>query len=418
MRKKSLMYDTDEIANLIKSVRKARKITQKELGEITDISHQIISRYEKGIEIPTQERLQKIIEALEIDLDEYEQTSNEIDEMFSKFKEDHFFRRVNYDELLHLVKKNNHLYKIHSNYYKVLIILLVYELSQYHLENAEILIKKISQFSNMDLESKQMYFHYMGLYYSFIKMSSKGFEYFEKAISLYHDEKEIAMIHYHMCFTRDYEVVRKYDFEVLDNAMNIFQKYYSYPRIADCLMNYGDFYDYKGNYIKAIENYKNCLKVIELIHDSKEDVARTIRTMAYVHMKYGKYEEALSELNRAYQLDSKHHRIHLYYIWCYYKLHDIQEANHWIVKANRLNLNREMKMILKLFDMLVLQYEKVPSDSLIQQAVKVYDYFVEKDDLDLMIFYLNIVIDLCKAKEDYQQAFFYQEKKLFLIENR
>ncbi len=142
MRKKSLMYDTDEIANLIKSVRKARKITQKELGEITDISHQIISRYEKGIEIPTQERLQKIIEALEIDLDEYEQTSNEIDEMFSKFKEDHFFRRVNYDELLHLVKKNNHLYKIHSNYYKVLIILLVYELSQYHLENAEILIKK------------------------------------------------------------------------------------------------------------------------------------------------------------------------------------------------------------------------------------------------------------------------------------
>lgn len=88
------------------------------------------------------------------------------------------------------------------------------------------------------------------------------------------------------------------------------------------------------------------------------------------------------------------------------------------MKANRLNLNREMKMILKLFDMLVLQYEKVPSDSLIQQAVKVYDYFVEKDDLDLMIFYLNIVIDLCKAKEDYQQAFFYQEKKLFLIENR
>ena len=75
----------EEIRYLIRLVRKERKISQKELGQMTGISHQIISRYEKGAEIPTEEKLQLILSMLEIDYNKIELFKEEIDDLFDRF---------------------------------------------------------------------------------------------------------------------------------------------------------------------------------------------------------------------------------------------------------------------------------------------------------------------------------------------
>lgn len=83
----------------------------------------------------------------------------------------------------------------------------------------------------------------------------------------------------------------------------------------------------------------------------------------------------------------------------------------------RLTLNKELKMLWKLYHQLIHQYNKVPNNKLLNQAIKVYDYYEKEDDLDLMLFYIDIVIELYERKEDYKAAFLYQKVKIKLLEN-
>lgn len=56
------------IGDKIKEIRKSKKLTQKQLAELVDLSEISIRRYEKGINRPTFEILDKIAKALETPL--------------------------------------------------------------------------------------------------------------------------------------------------------------------------------------------------------------------------------------------------------------------------------------------------------------------------------------------------------------
>ena len=94
----------EEISYLIRLARKGKKISQQELGKMTGISHQIISRYEKGAEVPTKEKLQLILNSLEIDYEKINEYKEEIDDLFNKFLNESFYREANYQEYLENVK--------------------------------------------------------------------------------------------------------------------------------------------------------------------------------------------------------------------------------------------------------------------------------------------------------------------------
>ena len=95
----------------------------------------------------------------------------------------------------------------------------------------------------------------------------------------------------------------------------------------------------------------------------------------------------------------------------------MSNANSWIVKMNRLNLDRELKMLWNLYEMIVAQYDKVPNDRLVEKAIKVYEFYKNQEDLNLSIFYIDIVIELLEKRSEYKRGFSYQKEKIFLLEN-
>lgn len=407
----------EEIRYLIRLVRKERKISQKELGQMTGISHQIISRYEKGAEIPTEEKLQLILSMLEIDYNKIELFKEEIDDLFDRFLEDLFFRKENFKIYLNKIKSNMAHYRHSFNYFKIRIIEFVCAVLTNNFDEIDKTISNIERLDVDDPKVLQIYYEYKGYYLLKRKRTKEGLEYLEEAKLQRYDEKAIAMIHYHMSFAYNYEWLRKTDAEYLIDAKNIFQKYYSLKRVSDCEMILGNYYSTYRNFRKAMQSYKNRLNLLELEKNDKEDLMNTYSTIAYVYIEQKQYKKALEATDKICEYGRIEARDHLYYIWCYYKLGEMSNANSWIVKMNRLNLDCELKMLWNLYEMLVAQYDKMPSDRLIEKAIKVYEYYKNQEDLDLSLFYVDIVIELLEKRSEYKRGFSYQKEKIFLLEN-
>lgn len=407
----------EEIRYLIKLVRKERKISQKDLGLMTGISHQIISRYEKGAEIPTKEKLQLILNILEIDYNKIEVFKEEIDDLFDRFLEDLFFRKENFNIYLNKIQSNMAHYRHSFNYYKIRIIEFVCAVLTNNFDEIDKTMSNIERLDVDDPKVLQIYYEYKGYYLLKRKKTKEGLEHLEKAKLQRYDEKAIAMIHYHMSFAYNYEWLRKTDAEYLIDAKNVFQKYYSLKRVSDCEMILGNYYSTYRNFQKAMQSYKNRLNLLELEKDNKEDFINIYSTIAYVYIEQKQYKKALEAMDKVYEYGRIDKRGHLHYIWCYYKLGDMSNANSWIVKMNRLNLDRELKMLWSFFEMIVAQYDKIPSDRLMEKAIKVYEYYKNQEDLDLSLFYVDIVIEFLEKRSEYKKGFFYQKEKIFLLEN-
>ncbi len=384
---------------------------------MTGISHQIISRYEKGAEIPTEEKLQLILSVLGIEYEKINDYKREIEKIFNKFFDETFYRKANYLKYLDIIKKSKEKFSQTYNYYKIEIIELVCNILINDFEDIETKFSNIEKLDIDDLEALQIYNEYKGYYYLKRKNTKEGLEYLEKAKLMRFHEKTIAMIHYHMSFAYNYEWLRKTDAEYLLDAKNVFQKYYSLKRVSDCEMILGNYYSTFRNFQKSSICYENRLRLLEVLGENKINQAKTISTIAYIYIQQKQYDKALKELDKAIVLNQKYIRIHLDYIWCYYKLGDINNANRWIVKMDHFQLDRELKMLWNLYVMIVAQYDKIPNDQLIEKAIKVYEYYKNQEDLDLSIFYIDIVIELLEKRKDYEKGFFYQKEKIFLLEN-
>ena len=409
--------NSQEIAYLIHFSRKEKNISQKKLGELTGISHQIISRYENGAEVPTEEKLQLILSVLNVSLEEVIEVSNEINEMFDNLLDDLFYRKADYEKYHIVIQENKNCYQQNYDYYKIMVMELIYHIHYRNNEEVNSLIYSFEKKEIQDQKILQIYYEYKGYYLLKKKKTKEGLEYLEKAKLQRYDEKTIAMIHYHMSFAYNYEWLRKTDAEYLIDAKNVFQKYYSLKRVSDCEMILGNYYSTYRNFQKAMQSYKNRLNLLELEKDNKEDFINIYSTIAYVYIEQKQYKKALEAMDKVYEYGRIDKRDHLHYIWCYYKLGDMSNANSWIVKMNRLNLDRELKMLWNLYEMLVAQYDKIPNDRLVEKAIKVYEFYKNQEDLSLSIFYIDIVIELLEKRSEYKIGFFYQKEKTFLLEN-
>lgn len=59
----------ERVGEMIRETRKAKGLTQKELGEKLGISESAVSKYESGKENPTAELIQKVADALGVSLE-------------------------------------------------------------------------------------------------------------------------------------------------------------------------------------------------------------------------------------------------------------------------------------------------------------------------------------------------------------
>ncbi len=71
-----LLKDKKIIGEIIKKQRKTKKLTQAQLAESVELNEKQISRIEAGQNFPTYLSFVKLIEVLDLDLKEFEKTTN------------------------------------------------------------------------------------------------------------------------------------------------------------------------------------------------------------------------------------------------------------------------------------------------------------------------------------------------------
>ena len=73
------------IGKNLRSIRKFRGLTLRELGEKTGIPYSRLGKFEGGKEIPTDEVILKIEKVLDVNFEKYFETSIKVDNIFDEF---------------------------------------------------------------------------------------------------------------------------------------------------------------------------------------------------------------------------------------------------------------------------------------------------------------------------------------------
>lgn len=72
------MADIENIGKKIREIRKKRKFSQEKLAEIVSMNHRSILRLENSKGVPTLETINKIAEALEVNIEDFFQSDEEL----------------------------------------------------------------------------------------------------------------------------------------------------------------------------------------------------------------------------------------------------------------------------------------------------------------------------------------------------
>ncbi len=72
------------------------------------------------------------------------------------------------------------------------------------------------------------------------------------------------------------------------------------------MINIGLVYDNKGEYEKALENYKKCLEIrTKVLGPESIDVATTLNNIGIVYKNKGEYDQALDNYNKCLEIRTK-----------------------------------------------------------------------------------------------------------------
>lgn len=75
-------------------------------------------------------------------------------------------------------------------------------------------------------------------------------------------------------------------------------------------------------------------------------------------------------------------------------------------------------MVLELFENLSYLENRKSTNKIIDYAIKAYKYHKKTNDIDLSLFYLDIVIELLERKNDIEALNLYLKEKIILLENK
>lgn len=115
-------------------------------------------------------------------------------------------------------------------------------------------------------------------------------------------------------------------------------------------------------------------------------------------------------------IDANHDLVYVYDTWITYKKEKYNTAKKKIKNYKSLITDSEIVMILDLYDSLCYTEDRKPTLKTVEQCKKVYEYFDLTNNVDLTLFYLDILIELLNRRKDYEKLAFYQKNKIILLE--
>lgn len=109
----------NELGNKIKLWRNYRHLTLEQLNALTGIHYARLSKFERGVEIPNQQMLERIEIALDVKFDDLKIVDEEIEALIFDFIDTLFYMRMNFDYFIDIINEKREVYMINQNYYKI-----------------------------------------------------------------------------------------------------------------------------------------------------------------------------------------------------------------------------------------------------------------------------------------------------------
>lgn len=401
----------NELGNKIKLWRNYRHLTLEQLNALTGIHYARLSKFERGVEIPNQQMLERIEIALDVRFDDLKIVDEEIEALIFDFIDTLFYMRMNFDYFIDIINEKREVYMINQNYYKINLIEYIISVLKSEIEVSNKLEKTLNSTVEPNTLYQQLYLEYKAVKMHSLRHFNEAFVYAEKALSISNYNKNTAMINFHYSLLHhdcgQYEDARKY----LMQAKQMFFEGCSYKRAINCDIQMANIYTRIGCYKKAIELQIACLEVFHYMEVNDSMRALTLRNTAWVHILMTEYEKSLKILDEAEILEPKNGNLILYKIWCYYSLGRYDDARKIIDDNQYLHDVSIYKDRFKLFEYLVINGNQKPSKKLINKAKEVYENLAEKEVYENMYFYLDILIDLLDRADDKDELIHYLKIK-------
>lgn len=306
----------NELGNKIKLWRNYRNLTLEQLNALTGIHYARLSKFERGVEIPNQQMLERIEIALDVKFDDLVLIDQEIENLIIEFIDSIFYLKANFDHFEDVINKNREIYMINQNYYKVVLIEYISDILTNRLDHTDKMEKILDSAVEQNTLYEQLYLEYRALKMHTLKNYSDAFNYIERALCISNNIKNTAMINYHLSLLHHdcghYEKARKY----LIQAKQMFVEFSSYKRAVHCDFQMANIYTRMGCYSMALELQKASLETFQYMQSSESVIALTLRNTAWVHILMKNYNEALICLDKAELLEPKNCNLILYKIWC------------------------------------------------------------------------------------------------------
>lgn len=403
-----------QIGKEIRFIRRFNGLTLRELGNASGIKYSRLSKFECGIEIPTDENLKKLGEALNIDFIEFFQVSNAIDKLCDEFFKSLFYHNQNHEGFKAKIGMGKSIHEINYSYGKIQLIEYIMLVLEGEFKKARRMENELFEYFKNETEYEAILFQYKGLSYRFEKRYIEAITWFEKAESqmLNRKNRAMLMIHSSIAYSKSMNIPKAMQY--VGSAHKIFSEYGSFRRVFYCFVEYGLLLKSNKQYNQAIDCFNIALESTKIVNCSEDVVAKVHRNMCWTMILAGNYKTALEYLDEAKSYDSKHGFTVLYEIWCHYKLKNYNEAEKIINKNIHLKKDVNFARFYELFNLLVVLRENEPSNEMIKVAIKVINDIKDNEEYERVNFYIDIVLDLLNRSGNEFEKIKYLEMKINL----
>lgn len=403
-----------QIGKEIRFIRRFNGLTLRELGDASGIKYTRLSKFECGIEIPTDENLKKLGEVLNIDFIEFFQVSNAIDKLCNEFLDSLFYHDQNHEVFKAKISRGKYNHEINYSYGKIQLMEYIMLVLEGELAKARRMENELFEYFRNENEYEAILFQYKGLSYRFEKRYIEAITWFEKAESqmLNRKNRAMLMIHSSIAYSKSKNIPKAMQY--VGAAHKIFSEYGSFRRVSYCFVEYGLLFKSNKQYNQAIDCFNIALKSMEIANCSKDVVAKVYRNMCWTMILARNYQAALEYLEEVDSCDSKHGFTVLYGIWCHYKSKNYDEAERIIANNKQLIHDANYACFYELFELLVMCRDNEPSNKVVSFAAKVVNAIKDVEEYERVNFYIDIVLDLLNRRGNELEKIKHLEMKINL----
>jgi len=398
-----------KIANAIKVNRLHKNITLTELSAKTGITQSRISKIEREIESVTEETLQKIEAGLSVKIERFGESIPVINEIYYDFLQ----RLFDDDDYAYVYANNmvpqNQLMKS-NDFYKILICEYILAVNQGLNKACDDLEKMLNQLI-LDKISAQIYCQYTGYRQFTLGNIDAAIEIYHKALTMGYQPQIHGMLYYHLAlaYKSKNQLIEMY--KSLTLAKQFFLENMSYRRVIYCDMNMATVYARLGATEEALAVYHTCVKMMSSLNISYSLKAMAHRNIAWIYIKNKNYSEAIEELKIAEQLKPNNQLTILYNVWCYYMLGNTKMTDKWVKKGDKL-----IKDYMPEYHLIKSIYKSKNTTANLKRIISDCENVIESlkktQDLELISFYEDILIELHVMNNDYKNAFLIQKEQI------